>query len=62
MYEGGGNKPQASTFPRIRNGNCGVRVLEEKNWIASYMSDSKYKIWELAETHITWHYFSASTG
>jgi hypothetical protein len=60
MYEGGGNKPQA--FPRIRSGNCGVCVPEEKNWIASCVSDSKYRIWELAETHITWHYFSASTG
>ena len=22
----------------------------------------KYTIWELAETHITWHYFNASRG
>jgi hypothetical protein len=52
MYEGGGNQPQASTFPRIRSRNWGVCVLEEENRIASYMSGSKYKTWELAETHI----------
>lgn len=62
MYKGGGNQPQASTFPRIRSGNWGVCVLEEKNWIASYMSGSKYKTWELAETRITWHYLSARMG
>jgi hypothetical protein len=62
MYKGGGNKPQGSTFPRIKVEIAEFVCLKRKIGLPVMCETVKYKTWELGETHITWHYFSASTG
>jgi len=62
MYKSGGNKPQASTFIEELEVEIAEFVcLKRKIGLPFTCKTVKYKTWELTETHITRHYFNAST-
>jgi len=54
--------PRQVHFQELEGAIVEFVCLKRKIGLPVACETVKYKMWELAETHITWNYFSASTG